>query len=209
MTSCHIPASSPARFTTCVALLGTLLSWGASAPRSLEAQQGATFTQLADLGSNIGPRLTHTVSLARINRLLFGRIGTKVSFIQNGLVYEFATDPRWSRVLVGLKDDYINEFTNATGPGGRLLAPYGIDVSARRFVYIADREQRRVLVTVFNPSLKNLTNPVNIPMPGTRPIDVAWDGTSAPLTNDYLYVLDDSLSRVSYWNLNTTPTAPI
>jgi flagellar hook assembly protein FlgD len=190
-------------------VLATLLSWGSISAAAMEAQQGATFTQLADLGSNIGPRLTQSVTRARIDRLLFSRIDTKVSFIQNGLVYELATDPEWGRVLVGLWDEYINEYTNGTGPGGRLLRPYGIDISARRFVYIADRERRRVLVTVFNPSVKNLTGPLNISMPGTRPIDVAWDGTSAPLSNDYLYVLDASLSRVSYWNFNATPSSPL
>jgi flagellar hook assembly protein FlgD len=173
------------------------------------AQTGATFTQLSDLGSNTGPRLTRSVTRARISRDLFGRIGTKANFIQDGLVYQFATDPAWNRVLVGLWDQYINEYTNVGGPGGRILRPYGIDISARKFVYIADREQRRVLRTVFSPSSKNLTSPVNIYMLGSRPIDVAWDGTTAPLTNDYLYVLDDSLSRVSYWNLNSDITTPL
>ncbi len=190
-------------------LLAAGLCIGLLAPGRVSGQTGATFTQLSDLGSNIGPRLTRSVTRARIERELFGRIGTKVNFIQNGLVYQFATDPVWNRVLVGLKDDYIQEYTNVGGPGGRILRPYGIDISARRFVYIADREQRRVLRTVFNPSSKNLTSPVNIYMLGTRPIDVAWDGTSAPLTNDFLYVLDDSLSRVSYWDLNSNITTPL
>ena len=35
-------------------LLAALLSWGYIPANTLAAQQGATFTQLADLGSNIG-----------------------------------------------------------------------------------------------------------------------------------------------------------
>jgi hypothetical protein len=165
-------------------------------------QSGQTFVQLSDMGSNIGPRLTRTVSRQRIGRDLFGCVGTKVTFIQGGLAYEFASDSVWNRVLVGLKDQYINRFVNTGGPGGRIVRPYGLDISARRNVYVADRERRRVLAATFDRTAKNLVSPRNLSLPGTRPIDVAWDGQTSPLVNDFVYVLDDSLSRVSYWNFN-------
>lgn len=192
-------------------VLGSALLASLLAPPTVEGQSGQTFAQLSDLGSNIGPRLTRSVARQRIGRDLFGRLGTKVTFIQGGLAYQLASDPVWNRVLAGLKDQYINEFNNSGGLGGRLIRPYGLDISARRWVYIADREARRVLVASFNPALKNIGSggALNIALPGTRPIDVAWDGQTAPLVNDFVYVLDDSLSRVSYWQLNTWPGSQV
>lgn len=166
---------------------------------------GQTFVQLTDLGSGIGPRLTRAVAQARLSRSLFGRIGTKVSFIDQTVVYQFASDPDWSRVLVGLKDQYIHEYRNDGGPGGRLTSPYGVDVSGRKRVYIADRANGRVLVATFDPSTRNLVNPQNWTGPFRRPIDVAWDGQTGPLVWDYVYVLDDSLGTVTYWDLNSGP----
>ena len=172
---------------------------------------GQTFAQLSDMGSNIGPRLTRNVARNRINRTLFGTIGTKVTFINFGTPYQFVTDPLWARVVIGKKDDWVHEYKNSSGPGGRLGAPYGIDISARKYAYIADWLGRRVLVATFSTSSGNLTSPQNLVYSGFgRPIDVAWDGQSTPLTNDYLYVLDDSLARITYWNFNgTTPSSPL
>jgi flagellar hook assembly protein FlgD len=163
-----------------------------------------TFVQLTDLGSSLGPRLTIAVTRARLNRRLFGAIGTNVTFIDQGVVYEFASDPEWGRVLVGRKDEWIHEYDNTTGPGGKLLQPLGIEISARKFVYAADPAKGMILVTQFSPGAKNLVTPgawSSSQFP--RPVDVAWDGRTTPLTADFLYVLDDSLSRVSYWDRPT------
>ena len=167
----------------------------------IQPADAQTFVQLTDLGSSLGPRLTIAVTRARLNRQLFGAIGTKVTFIDHGAVYQFASDPEWSRVLVGRKDEWIHEYDNATSPGGKLLQPLGIEISARKFVYAVDPAKGMILVTEFSPGAKNLVNPdvwSNVQFP--RPVDVAWDGSTTPLTVDYLYVLDDSLSRVSYWD---------
>jgi flagellar hook assembly protein FlgD len=135
---------------------------------------------------------------------LFGSVGTKVSFINNGTVYQFAGDPEWSRILVGLKDQWIHQYDNASGPGGRLQQPLGIDISARKYLYAADRAKGLVLIAEFSPTAKNLVNPgawTSSQFP--RPVDVAWDGRTTPLTVDYLFVLDDSLGRVTYWDRPT------
>lgn len=168
------------------------------------AIRAQTFVQLTDLGSNIGPRLTRAVARQRIDRSLFGSIGTKVSFVSIGTVYQFAGDPEWSRILVGLKDQWIHQYDNAAGPGGRLLQPLGIDISARKYFYSADRAKGMVFLAEFSPAAKNLINPGIWTSPQfPRPIDVAWDGRTTPLTADFLYVLDDSLSLVSYWDRPT------
>lgn len=166
--------------------------------------RGQTFVQLTDLGSNSGPRLTRVVTRQRLNRSLFGSIGTKVSFINQGTVYQFATDPEWSRILIGLWDQWIHEYDNRSGPGGRLLEPQGIDISARRYVYAADRAKGWILLAEFSPGAQNLVNPgVWASSQFPRPVDVAWDGRTTPLTVDFLYVVDDSLNRVSYWDRPT------
>ncbi|HJS42436.1 MAG TPA: FlgD immunoglobulin-like domain containing protein [Gemmatimonadales bacterium] len=163
--------------------------------------EAQTFVQLSDLGSNLGPRLTAAVSRARLNRTLFGAIGTKVSFIDHSIVYQFASDPLWGRILTGRMDYWIHEYDNRSAPGGRLHQPSGIDISARKYFYAADRGKGVVLIAQFSPSAQNLVNPdvwafVQFP----RPVDVAWDGGTTPMTMEYLYVLDDSLSRVTYWD---------
>lgn len=163
-----------------------------------------TFFQLTDMGENVGPRLTRVISQARVHRALFGRIGTKVSFINRGVVFQFASDPVWGRVTVGRWDQWIHAYTNAGGPGGGFGEIYGLDVSARRNLYVADRSKARVLVTAFDTVSGTLSSPRN--WPGSvfkRPVDVEWDGQTTPLTTDYLYVLDDSLNAVTYWDVNS------
>ncbi len=200
----HVPAD-PRKLLEQWGAFTVLTTWLLSfalaslAPPKIAAQ---TFVQLTDLGSNIGPRLTRVVAQQRIGRSLFGKVGTKVSFIDQGVVYQFATDPDWSRVLIGLKDDWIHEFTNDGGPGGRITGPLGIDISARKIVYVADRTKSRIVVATFSPSTRNLINPQTWG-PFVRPVDVAWDGQTNPLTTDYLYVIDDSLNQVSYWNVTS------
>jgi len=163
---------------------------------------GQTLVQLTDLGSNIGPRLTRAVAQARISRSLFGRIGTKVNFINFGTVYQFAGDPDWSRLLVGLKDQWIHEYRNDAGPGGRIQDPGGIDISARKNFYTADQAKARLFAAVFDPNAQNLVSPKSWSGPFPRPVDLAWDGQASPTTLDFLYVLDDSLSSVTYWDVN-------
>ena len=172
---------------------------------------GQTFAQLTDLGENVGPRLTRAVTLNRINKKLFGRIGTKVSFINNGVIYQFATDPDWGRVLIGNWDMWVHGYNNAGGPGGPLGQAEGIDISARRHVYVADRDHGRVVIATFDLNLGNLVNPSTLTSSFlVRPIDVAWDGGSSPLGTDYLYIVDDSTSSVTYWSFNGgTPSSPL
>lgn len=182
--------------------VGALLLTALPGKLTLSVLEAQTFVQLTDLGSSIGPRLTRTVAKQRVNRFLFGRIGTKVSFINFGTVYQFAGDPDWSRILVGLKDQWIHEYRNDAGPGGRIVSPGGIDISARKNFYTADRPKARVFAAVFDPSVKNLVNPKTWSGPFLRPVDVAWDGRTSPTTLDFLYVLDDSASSVTYWDVN-------
>ncbi len=174
-----------------------------------ESGESQTFVQLSDMGQNVGPRLTRTIARARIGRALFGRIGSKVSFINNGVVYQFASDPDWGRITIGNWNQWIHEFNNGSGLGGRLTDVQGIDISARRNVYAADRSRSRLVVATFDPSVGNLISPRNM-WGVTRPGDVAWDGRTSPLTQDFVYVVDDSLNTVSYWDFNAgTPTTPV
>ncbi len=170
-------------------------------PARLSAQ---TFVQLTDLGQSIGPRLSRTDTRDRLDRNLFGTIGTKVSFIDNNIVYQFVSDPDWRRIILGKKDEWVHSYDNSGGPGGKLGQPMGIDISARKFFYAADRINRRIFVAEFSPSAQNFVNTTVWSAPQfMRPVDVAWDGTSAPLVTDNLYVLDDSLSTITYWNRPT------
>lgn len=160
-----------------------------------------TFMQLTDLGQGLGRRLTRSDTESRLQRNLFGAIGTKVSFIDQGVVYQFATDPDWRRILVGRQ--WIHSFDNGGGPGGALRKPLGVDISARKYVYVADWDKGALFLAQFDPAVQNLVGTelwTNVQFP--RPVDVAWDGTTTPLTTDNIYVLDDSLSRVSYWDLS-------
>lgn len=189
--SCTVPS----RGLLTLALTITLVGRPSTAPSQ-------TFVQLSDMGENVGPRLTRAVTRARIGRALFERIGTKVTFIEAGVAYELATDPEWNRITVGRWGQWIHAYTNSSGPGGRLSYPWGLDISARRYVYAADVGGRRILIARFDPGLKNLTSPSSLGSFLARPIDVAWDGQTDALNTDFVYVLDDSLNQVSYWDLN-------
>jgi flagellar hook assembly protein FlgD len=136
-------------------------------------------------------------------RSLFGRIGDKVSYVDNGTVYQLASDPQWGRVMIGQWGQWVRGFTNFGGPGGALGEAEGIEISARKRVYIADRNHARILVATFSPGAQGLINPQSWTGAFARPADVAWDGQSAPLVTDYLYVVDDSLNTVSYWNVTS------
>jgi len=184
-------------------LLRIALCLAVAAPAGFSGVHGQTLVQLTDLGSNMGPRLTRAVTRQRIDRSLFGSIGAKVSFVNSGTVYQFVTDPSWSRVVIGLKDQWVHSFTNLGGPGGPLSTPLGIDISARRRTYVADHAKGRIVVGTFDLSAGNITQAASwgsLAFP--RPVDVAWDGRTTPLQTDFLYVVDDSLSTVSYWDLS-------
>lgn len=163
-----------------------------------------TFVQLTDLGQGIGSRLTRAIANERLGVPLFGDIGTKVTFIDNTLVFQFASDPSWGRILSGLKDQWVHQYDNTNGPSGRLQQPLGIDISARKYFYAADRANGFIFLSEFSPSAQNLVNPGAWAAPQfPRPVDVAWDGRTTPLMVDFLYVLDDSLARVTYWDRPT------
>ena len=159
-----------------------------------------TFVQLSDMGENVGPRLTRVITQARVSRSLFGSIGTKVSFIDSGVVYQLVSDPTWARVTVGRWDQYIHEFLNAGGPGGVLGGVQGIDISARRTAFLADHTNGRIVAATLDINSKNLINAQSWGGVFPSPIDVAWDGGTSPLTLQYLFVLDDSIAQVSYWD---------
>ena len=202
------PARRPSRAPRPWQAVTLFLVAGALSAPPTNAQ---TFVQLTDLGQNVGPRLTRTITKSRVNRILFGRIGTKVSFINNGVVYQFATDPDWGRVLIGNWDQWVHGYDNSSGPGGQFGQVEGIDVSARRNVYIADRDHARVVVAAFDLNVGNLVSPRQLTssvLP--RPVDIAWDGGATPLSTDYLYVVDDSSSAVTYWDFNgATPSTAL
>lgn len=167
-------ASRFARASVAAAAVVTALGRGAHAQ---------TFVQLTDLGQGIGARLTRSVANQRLGVALFGEIGTKVSFIDNGVVYQFASDPAWGRILSGRMNYWVHEYDNRAGPGGRLRQPLGIDVSARKYLYAADRANGVVFLAEFSPAAQNLVNPgVWTSAQFPRPVAVAWDGRTTPLT---------------------------
>jgi hypothetical protein len=186
----------------CRWIVVALLMFGGGTPARAQS-----LAQMADMGNGVGPRLTRQVALAQFSRKLYGAIGTKVSFIDNGTPYQFTTDPMWGRMIYARKDVWVRGWTGTTGP--TLSVPLGIDISARKKIYVAERDRNRVLVNTIDFSNGNVTTSLELNT-GGRPVDVAWDGRGAPLTTDYLYVLDDTAGRVSYFDLNgAVPTSPL
>ncbi len=97
----------------------TLLLWNAAA-------RAQTFTQLSDMGSSVGPRLTRAVTQQKVQRDVFSSLGKFVSYVEGQTAYEFATDPIWQRVVFGQWDSYIDAFDNAlSGPTERLNSRWG------------------------------------------------------------------------------------
>lgn len=165
-----------------------------------------TFVQVPELSPErvVGPRITETIAMNRLNRHLFGSLNAKVTFVDALLspprAYEFSSDAVWSRVLFGEKDEYIYPFTNAGSSTLRLLAPAGVDISANRTLFIADQLNGRVVLVRFSASTKSLTQ---VSVTAADPdlggvVDVAWDGSGAPLTTENFFALDGA-GRVSYW----------
>ncbi len=176
---------------------------GIAAPSLIVAQ---SFVQLTDLGEGVGPRLTRRDTQERLERALFGGVGSKVSLVDNSTVYQFVSDPEWGRVLFGQWNSWAREFRQPAGTTIPLQEPQGLDLSARRNVYLAERAHGWVVLARFDAATRTLadsrvwTSPATFP----TPIDLAWDGRTAPLSQDFLYVLDDTMSAVSYWDLNSS-----
>lgn len=164
-----------------------------------------TFVQVPELSPErvVGPRITETIAMNRLNRHLFASLNAKVTFVDALLspprAYEFSSDGVWSRVLFGEKDEYIYPFTNAGSSTLRLLGPGGVDISANRTLFIADQLNGRVVLARFNAGSKSLAQVAVTPddpdLGGV--VDVAWDGSVAPLTTENFYALDgaDSAGR--------------
>ncbi len=176
------------------------------APAFLRAQ---TFVQLTDLDpqNQLGPRLTSVVVRNKLSAAgrLFAVLGSKISLfnatVSPALVYEFASDPGWNRVLFGQQDVYIRSFNNVSTSTTRLQGPSGLDVSSARNVYIADPFNSRVVLATFNPSSQTLSEFAVTPGdPSLRDvIDVAWDGQTLVFQTNSFYALNPS-GVVSYWN---------
>lgn len=183
----------------CLELVALLLcSWNDAA--------GQTFVQVSNMSQHVGPRLTREVTRAQVSRDLLRAIGTFATFVEGGTAYEFVTDPMWGRVLYGQKDVYIREFTNdAAAPHFRLHTPLGLDVTARRTVFIADRGLAAVVIARFDPASQSMTRLAvlrSLAFEGA-PVDVAWDGRVDPLNSEYFYVLS-ARRTISYWRWNGT-----
>jgi flagellar hook assembly protein FlgD len=169
-----------------------------------------TFSQLPDMGSSIGPRLTRGVTQSRIERQMFSTIGNKASYLYKGTAYQFATDPEWGRLLFGKSGNWIRDYNNSSGPGGRLQAVSGMDVSARGVVYLADRTKHRIVRATFDRATGTMTSPGQLQLDSaSTPTSVAWDGQGNPMTTDYIYVLDDVMARVRYVSMPVGGTPAI
>lgn len=174
------------------ATLLALLWW----PRHLGGQ---TFVQLPDLdpSNSLGPRLTRVVVWNKLSRALFGEIAAKVTLVSaegsQPTVYEFAADGVWNRVVFGEKDIYINAFDDRSSTTQRLFGPAGVDISASRILYIADRYNERVVLARFDPLARSLSE-VGVAQGDSAlvgVIDIAWDGGVEPFLNNYFYALSD------------------
>lgn len=167
-------------------------------PVSATAQ---TFYQLTDLGQGISPRLTAAQPVQEWGRYLFGGLGGGTTYNNHnlsGAIVQFVADPVWNRVVYAKKDVWIRFFDNVGGSGGGLSTPTDVDVSAGDYVFIADRDNRRVMVSAFNG--EQISNAVYYLVPsGGTPIGVAWDGGSTPLTTNNAYVVSESGAVVTYW----------
>jgi flagellar hook assembly protein FlgD len=117
-------------------------------------------------------------------------------------VYEFTSDAVWNRILFGQKDVYINEFFNAGTGTLAIASPGGLDISGSRTLYVADRQNNRVLAARFDASTRSLQQRATMSDAALLGVvDVAWDGSSSPLTDEYFYTLSGS-GWVAYWALS-------
>lgn len=195
----------------------SLLAWAGAlltvviAPATATAQtsMGQSFSQILDLdpANQVGPRLTWTVTTAKLGNRLFGELTSKITLIDAisnpAKAYEFASDRAWNRILFGEKDVYVKEFRNAGTGLTNLRAPSGLDISSQRTLFIADRLNSRVVIARFDPVARTLAqigiaafDSISGSLNGVT--DVAWDGRTSPLTDEFWYAVDAG-GQVSYW----------
>ncbi len=167
-----------------------------------------TFSQILQLGSGVGPRLTRTVSESNWNRQLFGVLRGTTGWADvstnPATIYQFSADPIWSRIVFGKKDSWIRAFTNSGGPGGALRGPQDVAMSGQRRLYIADTQNNRVFFAAFN---NEALTPNGSFIVGA-PVALAWDGGSSPLTQEHVYVVNQDVSSVEYWVRSTFWSRP-
>jgi hypothetical protein len=163
-----------------------------------------TLVQIQQLGSNIGPRLTQAVTQLRLGVSLFGAIAGKVTYVDalgsSPTAYYFTSDRMWDRVLFGRKDDYINEFSNANSPFGRLAEPKGLDVSPLSLLFVADSRRQRIVIARFDAPTRTITTLGYAGGVLVMPVDVAWDGRAGPFADDAFFYVADEAGRISYWH---------
>jgi hypothetical protein len=161
-----------------------------------------SFSQVLDLGNNVGARLTRSVTLDRINSSLFAIAHDQALWVDatgsSPVVFSFASDPVWSKVVFSRRDSWIRGF-NDWSAADPLIAPRGLDVSGSRKLFITDPPTRRVVVATLDEAQKRLIRIATFSNGLTFPVAVAWDGGSSPLTNEAVYVVDGSAPFISYW----------
>ncbi|HEX9727412.1 MAG TPA: FlgD immunoglobulin-like domain containing protein [Gemmatimonadales bacterium] len=171
-------------------------------PQQVAAQ---TFSQVLQLGNQVGARLTRTVTFDGLNSSLFAVMHDQISWIDatgsSPLVYSFAADPVWPKVVFSRKDSWIRGF-NDWSASDPLIGPRALDVSGSRKVFITDPPTGRVVVVTLNTSQKKLTRVGSLSATLTFPVGVAWDGGTTPLSSEAVYVLDAVGPVVSYWTKN-------
>lgn len=190
-----------------------MLALSVLAPGVLCAQ---TYVQVAELDPNhpIGARITSTVTQANLGgRTLFGWIGDKVTYIyainnpSSPVVYQFASDVSWNRILFGKKDVYIHGFSQVVS-GSSLLGPAGIDYSRELAqglaVFVADRVSSRIVVATFDTLAKSLTTLyyTNSDPDLDGVTDVKFDGAGVGGAwghGQYFFYAVSVTGRISYW----------
>jgi hypothetical protein len=163
---------------------------------------GQSFSQILELGNNVGPRLTRTVTLDKINSSLFAMMYGQVSWVDatgsSPVVFTFATDPVWSKVVFARNDDWLRGF-NDWSASDPLISPRGLAVSGSRKLFITDPPTHRVVVATLDEGQKRLSRIASFSQGLTYPVGVAWDGGTSPLDSESVYVVDGSAPFVSYW----------
>jgi hypothetical protein len=180
-------------------ILGGLIAGAGLAPRQATGQ---TFSQILQLGEGVGPRLTRTVTLDSLNSSLFAVVYDHVTWVDargsNPIVYEFAADPIWSKVVFSRKDDWIRGFNDWSAPDP-VVGPRSLDVSGSRKLFITDPPTGRVLVVTLDEAQKRLTRVGSLSAGLTFPLAVAWDGATSPLSGEAVYLVDAEAPLISYW----------
>lgn len=99
-----------------VQLMACLL--GAGGLLSASPASGQTFSQVLDLGDNVGARFTRTFTLQEWNKGLFFQPTAVVGFMDaasGGSTYMFTVDARWGRITYSKKDEWIQHMMSIPG----------------------------------------------------------------------------------------------